>query len=105
MAIVLIDSMLFGLARRVDWPGAWWLTVILAAMCLTGIPWLVRHDPDLLHERMSRAADNVPAWDKRLLGIYRWLFLALLVTASLDAGRFRWSHMTPFVQFLGGTAV
>ena len=105
IAIAGIDAMLFGLAGRLDWRAPWLLTLTFLVPYSIGAPWLVRHDPDLLQERMSRAARNVPRWDRLLLRIYLVLFLALLMTAALDAGRFRWSNMPPAVQAVGGACI
>jgi protein-S-isoprenylcysteine O-methyltransferase Ste14 len=104
-ALLSISVVLFGLAGRFDWTGAWCYVGILAATCVFGVPWLARHDPDLMHERMSKPTDAVPKWDRLLIGIYRWLVLALLVAAALDAGRYRWSHVPMPFQIAGGIAV
>jgi protein-S-isoprenylcysteine O-methyltransferase Ste14 len=105
MAIACIDLMLFGIAGRLDWPAPWLLTLTFLVPYSIGAPWLVRHDPDLLQERMSRAAGNVPRWDRILLRIYLVLFLALLMTAALDAGRFQRSNMPVAVQAMGTVCV
>jgi protein-S-isoprenylcysteine O-methyltransferase Ste14 len=103
--LLAIFLLLFGLSRRFDWAGAWWYLGILTITSVLGVPWLATHDPDLMHERMSKPTDAVPNWDRLLIGIYRWLVLALLVTAALDAGRYRWSRVPMLVQIAGGVAV
>ena len=71
IAILAIDLLLFGAAGRFDWPQAWWLTALFAGTFLIGGPWMLRHDPDLLIERMNRSPHNVPRWDRVVLGLYR----------------------------------
>lgn len=105
MVLVSIAALLFGLAGRFDWTAAWCFLGVLAATCILGVPWLAKHDPDLMHERMSKPTDAVPKWDRLLIAIYRWLVLAMLVAAALDAGRYRWSRAPLLVQIAGGIAV
>jgi protein-S-isoprenylcysteine O-methyltransferase Ste14 len=105
MAMACVDALLFGIAGRLDWPAPWLLTLIFLVPYSIGAPWLVRHDPDLLQERMSRAKGNVPRWDRILLRIYLVFFLALMVTAALDAGRLQWSNIPVAVQAIGGAGI
>jgi len=104
-AFVLIDVTRFGAAGRFDWPQAWLLTAIFAVMFLLGAPWMIRHDPDLVRERLNRRPSNVPPWDRRLLRFYPPLMVALFVTAALDAGRWRWSHVPVAVQMLSTAGI
>jgi protein-S-isoprenylcysteine O-methyltransferase Ste14 len=105
LALLSISALLFGLAGRLDWAAAWWLIGILTATSVLGVPWIAKHDPDLMHERMSRPTDAVPRWDRLLLTIYRGLILAMFVTAALDAGQYRWSRLPLLLQIAGGIAV
>lgn len=95
-----IDAILFGLAGRLDWRAAWVLSVLFAVYLAAGVSWFLRRDPDLLEERITRAT-NVPSWDRVLRKMYGLSLIALLATAALDAGRFRWSQMPVGVQFVG----
>jgi len=103
--LLAIFLLLFGLARRFDWAGAWWYLGLLTITSILGVPWLATHDPDLIRERMRRPTDAVPRWDRRLIAVYRWLVLAMFVTAALDAGKYRWSHVPVTVQVVGGIAI
>jgi protein-S-isoprenylcysteine O-methyltransferase Ste14 len=105
ITLLSISALLFGLAGRLDWTAAWWFVGILAATCVPGVPWLAQHDPDLMRERMSKPTNAVPRWDRLLIAIYRWLVLAMLATAALDAGLYRWSQVPILVQIAGGTAL
>jgi hypothetical protein len=49
-------------------------------------------------EERSKVSANAKSWDKWLLGIYNLLLIALLITAALDACRFRKSTMPPTLQ-------
>ena len=105
MALLSISVLLFGVAGRFDWTAAWSFLGILLATCICGVPWLAAHDPDLVRERMSRAADSVPRWDRVLIAAYRWLIVAMFMTAALDAGRYRWSRMPLTLQIAGAVAL
>jgi protein-S-isoprenylcysteine O-methyltransferase Ste14 len=95
---------LFGTAGRFDWPGAWALIVFFFLFLFFVLVWGTPNAPELLDERGSRAA-NVPRWDKIIMTTYRITLMVLMLTAALDAGRFRWSRMPVLAQALGGAIV
>jgi protein-S-isoprenylcysteine O-methyltransferase Ste14 len=97
-------GVLFGIAGRVNWPGAWLVILLFTAhLVLSG--WLLfRHDPELLKERLTTAS-NVPQWDRLIARGNRILLPIFLATAALDAGRFGWSAMPMILRVAGTTAV
>lgn len=101
--LAILAGVLFGIAGRVDWPGAWLIILLFTWKVLSG--WLLfRHDPELFKERLTTAS-NVPHWDLLIARGNRILEPILLATAALDAGRFRWSAMPVVVQVIGTAAV
>ncbi len=98
--VAVMDAVLFLLAGRLDWSGAWVLSALYLAFLLVMLAWAARNAPELLEER-SRMASNVKGWDKVLLALYTIALIALLVVAALDAGRFHWAEMPVFFQVLG----
>ena len=98
--ILLMDAILFLIAGRLDWAGAWILSLLYLVFLLVFVAWTVRNAPELLEER-SRMATNVKTWDKVLLALYTVALLSLLVVAALDAGRFKWSEMPVVLQAVG----
>ena len=98
--IVILDALLFGAAGRLDWLGAWLLTGLYFLFLLLVAIWMSVKAPGLMEER-SRKAGNVKTWDNIIMSIYTVLLFALLITAGLDAGRFRWSVMPVTLQILG----
>ena len=100
LLIAVMDALLFGAAGRLDWFGAWLLTGLYLAFLLVVVIWATRKAPGLMEER-SRVAENVKPWDKIITSIYTVLLRTLLVTAGLDAGRFRWSVMPVVLQGVG----
>lgn len=85
-----LGAVLFGSAGRLDLPWLWAVIGIHAVSVAFGMG---RIDPDLRKERFKPG----PGGKDRLL---RWIaspiFLAHLVIAGLDAGRFHWSGDVPW---------
>jgi protein-S-isoprenylcysteine O-methyltransferase Ste14 len=100
LLIVIMDALLLGAAGRLDWFGAWLLTGLYLAFLLIVVFWATRKAPGLMEER-SHMAQNVKVWDKVITSVYTVLLLALLITAGLDAGRFRWTIIPLSMQALG----
>ncbi len=92
----LLIAILFGCAGRWDLPFFWgWLTVVATASCL-----IVRQmDPDLMKERQHPGRDGR---DRHLRFVATPFWLAHLVVAGLDVGRFHWSDdVPPALQVVG----
>ena len=101
--LATIGGVFFGIAGRVDWSAAWFITLLFTWQVLSG--WLLfRHDPELFKERLTTAS-NVPHWDRLIARGSRILYPIFLATAALDAGRFRWSAMPIVVRAIGTAAV
>ncbi len=100
MALVF-GTILFLPAGTVRWPGAWAFLVLMFGFTIALSAWLLRHDPELLAERMTGIgrADQ-EKWDKILLSITAVVFFVWLVGMGLDA-RFRWSTVPPWLQLVG----
>jgi protein-S-isoprenylcysteine O-methyltransferase Ste14 len=100
MELAIAGGVLFGIAGRVDWPAAWLIMVLLTGHLVLSRSWLIRHDPELLKERLTTAS-NVPHWDRLIARANRILLPIFLATAALDAGRFGWSTMPVLVRAIG----
>ncbi len=89
--MLLLVVLLFGLAGRLDWPGAW------VYLGLTGIIQVVNAvvlSPELLAER-SRPGAGTKKWDLVLAsGMASWGPLLLYIVAALDA-RYGWTAPLP----------
>ena len=97
-------GVLFGIAGRLDWPAAWLILLLLTGHLVLSGWWLFRHDPDLLEERLTTAA-NVPRWYRLIARGNRILEPIFLSIAALDAGRFGWSAVPVLVRAIGTAAV
>jgi protein-S-isoprenylcysteine O-methyltransferase Ste14 len=91
-SLLIIGTVLFGTAGRLDWPEAWILMGLVLATSLAGGFWLARHDPALLSERLSSPIQrDQKLWDKVWMVAMLVVSIAWLIVMGLDAGRYRWS--------------
>ena len=103
VALVVVFALaLFLGAGTVFWPAGWaYLVLFFGADAALGL-WLLRHDPELLQERMSGfGKSGEPTWDKVFFVVLQGFFLAWLVLMPLDAVRFHWSEMPGWLQVAG----
>ena len=100
MALVF-GTILFVPAGTLRWPEAWAFLVLMFGFTIALSAWLLRHDPDLLAERMTGIgrADQ-EKWDKILLSIAAVVFFVWLVAMGLDE-RFRWSSVPSWLEAVG----
>jgi protein-S-isoprenylcysteine O-methyltransferase Ste14 len=100
IGLAVFVAILFVPAGRWDWVEGWaFLIATTTAVTIISV-WGVKADPELMKER-TRRADDIEGWDKTILRIYSFLLFALLIVASLDAGRFGLSRM-PFSVYIIG---
>jgi protein-S-isoprenylcysteine O-methyltransferase Ste14 len=93
---------LFLAAGTVFWPAGWAFLLLFFGANAALVRWLLRHDPELLQERMTGfGKPGEPAWDKVFLVGVQVFLLAWLVLMGLDAVRFRWSQMAGWLQVVG----
>ena len=94
IALALAAIVLFTTSGQFDWGMAWAYLILATVSMATSLITLIRHDPDLLAERMGMRPGTKP-WDKPLvLLIAIVLPLATLAVAGLDK-RLDWSPSTP----------
>jgi protein-S-isoprenylcysteine O-methyltransferase Ste14 len=103
-AIMLV--LLFVPAGALAWPAGWALLIEFSIASTLITRWLLRHNPELLAERMAPLIqrDQKP-WDKVLMAAFLFLWCAWLVVMSLDAARFGWSDVPLWLQALGAIAI
>jgi protein-S-isoprenylcysteine O-methyltransferase Ste14 len=104
VSVLLMGSVLFLSAGRLDWPAAWIFLGTYVLVILTVGIWVTRKHPDVVNER-GKIAHDAKSWDKVLMTIYTLMLLVLLAVAGLDAGRFGWSVMPIAVQVVGYIAL
>jgi len=98
--------LLFGSAGTPNWTAGWAFMILFVGGLWLLVLRLARRDPALLEERMKmRAQPGQPLWDRILLRTIIILWFAWLVLTALDAGRFHWSKVPVWIQWLGGAAI
>jgi protein-S-isoprenylcysteine O-methyltransferase Ste14 len=99
-------ALMFIPAGTLDWPAGW---IFLAEFGLSGFlmtRWMLRHNPDLLAERMGPLIQREQkTWDKVLLSALILLWCAWFVVMGLDAVRYGWSHVPLWLQVPGALAI
>ena len=100
LGVLILDGLLFISAGRLNWVEGWIFSSFYIISTLIMVLWALRKDPELMKERQKRG-NNIKRWDKVIIGIYTPTLIALLVIASLDAGRFEWSSIPLGLQVIG----
>jgi protein-S-isoprenylcysteine O-methyltransferase Ste14 len=98
--IAFIGALMFLIAGRLDWIGAWTFLLLFLAFLLMVAIWGTLKMPELMEER-SKVGGNVKTWDRVIMTLYTILFFGTFVVAALDAGRFRWSQVPLVLQLIG----
>jgi protein-S-isoprenylcysteine O-methyltransferase Ste14 len=99
-------ALLFGAAGTVRWPGAWVYLIEIGAGGLVIGSALARHDPALLAERLAPPIQRGQAgWDRSFMAGAIAAWCAWLVVMGLDAGRWHWSALPPWLQGVGALGV
>jgi hypothetical protein len=76
---VAIAALLFAPAGTLAWPAAWVFIAIMYGLTALIEVMLLRHDPDLLAERLrSPIQRDQPGWDKVFISAFVVLFAAWL---------------------------
>lgn len=102
----IMAVLLFVPAGTVAWSAGW---VFLAEFAITSLAmtfWLLRHNPALLAERMAPLIQrDQKRWDKILITVLLSLWSAWLVIMGVDAVRYAWSDMAPWLQVVGAAGI
>jgi protein-S-isoprenylcysteine O-methyltransferase Ste14 len=79
------------------WWEAWVMVALWTAFGLVMTPYLLRHDPKLLAERMKLVPlhKDQKAWDKVIMLLFFILGIALYIVPGFDVVRYEWSEPLP----------
>jgi protein-S-isoprenylcysteine O-methyltransferase Ste14 len=98
LAPTFIIALLFISAGSLDyWQG--WVYVALTCLALLVTLWAMHDNPELIAERLQ-PGQGMKAWDKWYFALSTPLYIATLVAAGLDVGRFHWSGPIPLWGYL-----
>ena len=104
VGLALFTVGLFWAADSISWWRGWVYVALLGASQGAAGLILWRRDPDLLRRR-GRLGPGTPAWDYVLLGAFGIGYVATIVVAALDSGRFGWSTLPAWTVIPGAVAM
>ena len=86
---LIFSAILFLFAGKSDYFQGW---IFLATNVITGLMnfWTIRNNTELMTER-SKVGEGTKSWDKLILGLSSLAYLANVIIAGLDSGRYHWS--------------
>ncbi len=86
---LLFSAILFLSAGKVNYLQGW---IFLVTTLITSLMnfLTIRNDAALMNER-SKVGEGAKSWDKTLLGLSAVVYLANIIIAGLDSGRYQWS--------------
>ncbi len=93
---------LFVPAGTVLWTRGWLFLLVIVVSFVVGTSYLRRVNPEAIAARIKRRRAT-KRWDRIVLLIFRPTFLAILIVAALDDGRYHWSHVPWWGWGLGYT--
>ena len=97
LSIVLVAAFLFLVAGRWDLPMFWAFLLVFFGIAAVGWAFVHCSDPSLLQERVKPADRGLDPYTRPLAAVS---LLACFTISPLDVGRFHWSFVPFFVQFL-----
>lgn len=104
--IAFMAVLLFWPAGTLDWWGGWVFLVEMAAGATVVSLWLLRHDPELLRERLGSPIQKKQVfWDKLLMAIVFVAFYGWMVLMGFDAKRLGWSHVPAWLSASGAILI
>ncbi len=92
---------MFLAAGRLDWPTGWGFLVLMCGFSLSVGRMSAKRNPGLLEERLKVFQAGQKGWDRALIALIIPLRLAWLALTAMDAARYGWSHVPPWVQVAG----
>ena len=106
VGLAIMAALLFVPAGTLAWDAGWVYLIEISITSLAMAFWMLRHNPALLAERMGPLIQRQQkTWDKILIVSLLVLWAAWFVLMGLDAVRYRWSDMPPWLQVLGALAI
>jgi protein-S-isoprenylcysteine O-methyltransferase Ste14 len=102
LSLVLQGAILFVSAGSINVPRAWLYIGICMSYYLASIIIMHKLNPEIIKIRSQKVLKKgTKSWDKLILACIMASFLAMLVLAGLDVGRFKWSGLGIHFAVLG----
>ena len=101
VTLMLMAGALFLSAGTPQWAHGLWFMAAFLFLTLVAMAWLWRVNPEIFVARRRLTGQGTKGWDLMLLSILLGSFLATLIVAGLDDGRFHWAPAPPWVVLVG----
>jgi protein-S-isoprenylcysteine O-methyltransferase Ste14 len=99
--LAVMGSALFLSAGTLQWPHGRAFLAVFFILVLVSVAWLWRVNPEIFAARRHLTGEGTKSWDVVLISILLAAFLATLIVAGLDGGRFHWAP-APFWAVCAG---
>ena len=99
--LTVMGAALFLSADTLQWPHGLAFLAAFFILVLVSIAWLWRVNPEIFAARRRVTGEGTKSWDKVLIPILLAGFLAILIVAGLDGGRFGWAPAPAWAVFVG----
>jgi protein-S-isoprenylcysteine O-methyltransferase Ste14 len=99
--LAVMGAALFLSAGTLQWPHGLAFLAAFFILVLVSVAWLWRVNPEIFAARRRMTGEGTKSWDFVLIPILLAGFIATLIVAGLDGGRFRWAPAPPRAVFVG----
>jgi len=99
--VLLMGVTLFLPAGTLRWPHGLLFLAVFLFVTVVAMAWLWRVNPEIFVARRRLTGQGTKGWDVVLLLILLAGFLATLIVAALDDGRFHWAPAPPLAVLVG----
>ncbi|MFA6403282.1 MAG: isoprenylcysteine carboxylmethyltransferase family protein [Salinivirgaceae bacterium] len=97
---IVFTTILFICAGRINYTQGWvFLSVNILSTLMNYLS--IHKNSELINER-SKLGEGVKSWDKLLLGLSALIYMAIIVIAGFDSGRFQWSPNFNWIVSISG---
>ena len=101
VTLLLMGAALFLSAGTLQWAHGLWFMAAFLFLTLVAMAWLWRVNPEIFVARRRLTGQGTKGWDLVLLLILLGSFLATLIVAALDDGRFHWAPAPQWAVLVG----
>jgi protein-S-isoprenylcysteine O-methyltransferase Ste14 len=92
---LVMGAALFISAGTLQWLHGWLFLAVFLLATLVAMAWLWRVNPDIFVARSRLTGQGTKGWDRVMLALLLPSFVATLIVAGLDDGRFHWAPAPP----------
>jgi protein-S-isoprenylcysteine O-methyltransferase Ste14 len=101
VTLLVMGAALFLSAGTLQWPHGLWYMAAFLVLTLIAMAWLWRVNPEIFVARRRPTGQGTKSWDLVLVPVVLGGFLATMIVAALDDGRFHWAPAPPWAVLAG----